>query len=617
METKKSPKKTNSRSRSGSISKPHHLYKITPTLAFLYQILNKENRKFEIVLNFYSFVDMDHFFQKYFDMIDRKKFSHDFTYEDAIECSNNIDSPKWRIVEQFMNLFRTLHEFKEIDVPFLLEIFKKEAIELQKGNLTFIHSKSVGFFVLDIISKLITGSYEGYRQKCQRDEKNSDEKALEIYNKLNFDSYYPGYVFSNINELNEAEILNEIWKDKSKRRNDNTPDIRSRVISCNITLLNNAFNTGESTLEFLFNEGGIGFPTRLIIDLGLSNQTTKKINLLSLDMYKIATNMIDLYSIPIDKIDKYVYLAQAYGYKDTRNPNNIYDFYDIYLGEAPWKEKFIDMYIAQVRIIDLCLNKYGYEDGVRITQMIDIEDYQLNEYLKKLEDIVMNDNELLEKISERIDQTSKRKKNPLKTIKSVTRTVQKDFDASVLLRYIFDTTSDKMERIPEIEKIVLDEALKTTGYQKDYKKHRKMMEIFEMINQYANQVVKGRWKEAEEMLIQLKDDKWINDYIKEVLSKYPERIKEYEDYLMKKDFPRYGTLNYLNQVLIKVPERWLNLEKFIEKGEKEYQNAIQAKILAKDNKEKEEAQKLLDYLKQEQYYLGELRRDYEKILSLL
>jgi hypothetical protein len=621
---RKSPSKKKSGSRSPRSSSPksskNHKYFITPTLAFIYQVLNVQKSDKDLVLNYLTTVEQSRLITEYFDMIEKTKFSLKFSYQDAIECSTKIDSPKWEIVEKFMNLFEKYdnYSFNGVDVPFLMELFKKEATELQKGNLTFIHSKSVGFFVLDVISKMITGSYEGYRQKCQRDENNPNEKALEIYNKLNFDPYYPGYIFSTYEELMESDKLSDTWNDKNNRRNDNNSDIRSRVISCNINILNNAFNTGESTLQFLFDDGGIGFPTRLINDLGLSKESTKKINLLSMDMYKIATNMLDIFSIPINKLDKYVYLAQAYGYKDTKNPDNIYEFFDIYLGETPWKGKFIDMYISQVRIIDLCLNKYGYKDGVRVYQMIDIDDNQLNVYLKKIEDIVMKENELLEKIKGRTDQPVKTKSNPFKKIKTVKRTLQKDLDASLLLKYLIDTNTE--ERIPEIENIVLEEALNSGGYQKGYHKKLKTEELFYTINEYANKVIKGRWKEAEKMLLELNPEnsgRLIREYIRNVLSKYPGRWKQYEDFISKIDI--LDSSEYL-EVLKKLPERWLDLEEYFLIQKKEYENVIQGAELAKQAridavKKEKEAENLLWSFQSKQHRIERLKEEYNKILS--
>ena len=134
-----------------------NIFKITPSLAFIYQISNPENKKYSLPVGFTvpNFV---------------------FTFEDAIECSENLDSPKWNIVNRYLEHFikdvekmeKTLNLKNKVDKEFLLELLKKEVLELQKGNLTFLHSKNLSYLVLDIISQLISGSYEGFKPKCLR-----------------------------------------------------------------------------------------------------------------------------------------------------------------------------------------------------------------------------------------------------------------------------------------------------------------------------------------------------------------------------------------------------------------------------------------------------------------
>jgi hypothetical protein len=176
--TKKSPNKSLKKSPNKSLKKSPkkspmvrivennftRRFPITSSLAFIYQVTNPKNNKRPPGFKKPPFV---------------------FTYEDAIECNSDINSPKWSLVEKYLDFFEKDAMKKisrKIDKPFLLDLLKKEVMEHQKGNITFLHAKDIRYLVLDIISQLISGSYEGFKPKCLRKDK--DENALDIVKNL-------------------------------------------------------------------------------------------------------------------------------------------------------------------------------------------------------------------------------------------------------------------------------------------------------------------------------------------------------------------------------------------------------------------------------------------------
>jgi hypothetical protein len=481
-----------------------NIYPITPSLAFIYQVLNKEN---------YNYLPSYHY------KLIADKISSSFTYQDALDCCQDLDHPKWSTVKLFLDeigievlkqVFKDLFEDYDItkyDPDFLLDIFKKEVIEMKKGNATVLHAKNSGFLVLDIISQLISGSYEGYKLKCQRNENDPEQKALSIYDEMKF------------NDTN----------------NDSAPELRSRLIAGNVSIFNNSFISGESTFLFYFFQGSIGFPSFLIKDLQLSKKTTLSIIRLANKINKLNENVMGIYSFPYDKMDIYVYPAVAYGYKNE--DWNIYDYYDFYCGETAWKDTFKRIYYSQVRIVDLCFTKYAYDDGVRFRQYINNSQQELNKYLNELKKIVLSDQDLIEKISQRIDISNKPLKNPLESIVATdSKLINKNKNISRLETYLEDLSSilsENQDPIPYFEKkIHKSKSINLTQkYIKNILKNRWpegekiILESKDpvVLYEYARDIIKGRWPEAEQIILESKDPKILYEYANDVIQgRWPE-----------------------------------------------------------------------------------------------
>jgi hypothetical protein len=354
-------------------------FQITPSLAFIYQLTNPENKgylpdKFTIP----DFV---------------------FTYEDAKECSQSITSKKWKLVEKYIDIFekdvhKNLRDYlkgEKFDKAFLLDLLKKEVLELQKGNITLLHAKNLQYLVLDIISQLISGSYEGFKPKCLRKEDEIEKTALDIIKKL----------FQ----------LPKVAKSYSK---DHEPEIRKRVISVNTTIFNNAFYLGESTLGFFY-YGSVLEPSEMIKYLKLDDKMEKFVSDLMNKIIKIGKHLIMMYSIPLDKIQTYIYPSKAFGEIDKQP--NIYKNYNSYLSEEPWKSKFNYQYQKQYRIVDLCYTKYGYKDGIRIYQLTDIPVDKLEEFVKKIDRKLSKEKEISDWFVNYIDIAEKKRPKPLRSIR--------------------------------------------------------------------------------------------------------------------------------------------------------------------------------------------------------
>jgi hypothetical protein len=351
-------------------------FRLTSTLAFIYQISNPENKGY-----------LPNGF---------KEPSFIFTYNDAIECSEDIHSPKWKIVEKYLDQFEkeaqiSIHH--KVDKKFLLDLFKKEALEFQKGNVTFLHSKNLKYLILDIISQLVSGSYEGFKPKCLRKNKDVNSKALDIVKKL----------------FGSKELASIYAK-------DHDPSIRKRLISTNITLFNNAFVLGESTLEFLYSGSVLG-PSTLLSSLGLDKSSENFVNKLMNDIEKIGNHLIVMYSIPMNKVDKYVYPSKPFGTIDSIQPD-VYKNLEDYLSSKPWKSKFDYNYKKQTRLVDLCYTKYGFDDGVRIFQLTDIPVDDLEKFITKIDKKLSKQTILNEWIVKYIDISKDKRPSPLKSIRS-------------------------------------------------------------------------------------------------------------------------------------------------------------------------------------------------------
>jgi hypothetical protein len=458
-----------------------NIYSITPSLAFIYQVLNKDN---------YNYLPSQY-------KLIADSISNSFTYQDALDCCSDLENPKWGTVKLFLEKVGDVLEMvvgndiskydkTKYDPEFLLVIFKKEVIEMKNGNVTVLHAKNSGFLVLDIISQLVSGSYEGYKWKCQRNENDPQQKALSIYDEMNFD-------------FNDS-------------RNDNSPDLRARLISGNISIFNNSLIIGESTLLFYFLHGSITFPSVLIRDLQLSKKTTLSIIRLANKLNKITESILAIYSFPYDKADIYVYPSIPFGYKienrkhihDYYNSGykienwNIYDYYDSYCSDNPWMNNFELNYKSQVRIIDLCFTKYAYEDGVRINQYINSSKEELNNYLNEIKKIVLSDQDLIGKIEKKIDISINRENDPLKSIistdksKNIDKTNQTNKTWKEYLKDLSDLLSENTEPIPYFENKILKTANKKMA--EFYSKNILKRESSEFYNKFPDHFIINKIK---------------------------------------------------------------------------------------------------------------------------
>jgi hypothetical protein len=429
-------------------------YRITPSLAFIYQLLNKDN--FSYLPDEYKTVATN--------------FDRQFSYEDAIDCCSDLKNPKWENVQLLLEIIGKVIQKKVLnfdhekyDNDFLLDILKNEVIEMKKGYMTVIHSKSSGFLVFDIISQLISGSNEGYKWKCQRNENDPDQKAIYIYDELKFN-----------------------YEDEDTSRDDHTPEIRARLIAGNLSIFNNLFIKGESTLLFYFGEGSIAFPSFLIEDLNLSRGTILSIIRLSNKINKLSENIISIYSFPFDKMDTYLYPSKAFGFY-LNIWKDFYDYYNSFLSDEPWLGLFKTFYTSQVRITDLCYTKYAYEDGVRVKQYVNTSKEELDKYLIEIEKIVLSDKDLVEKITQKIDISKKRLKNPLESIvpRDKDKNIKPKIQKQKWQKYTQDLAhllSSDNEPIPYLEKKIVKS------------QSEKMAKI------YMEDILKKRWSEGEEII---------------------------------------------------------------------------------------------------------------------
>ena len=349
-------------------------YIIAPSLAFIYQATHPENRN-----------DLPKGFEP---------SSFVFRYEDAIECSKDIQSPKWELVEKYLTHFekQSYNIIGKIDKEFLLHLLKTEVFELQKRNITLLHSKNIKYLVLDILSQLISGSNEGFRPKCKREIKN--QSAIQIMKKL----------------IESFNLENIYYK-------DHHPEVRQRLISTNMTIFNNAYIEGESTLMFLYYGDSIMKPSNFLDQLSLSRYMKEFIDRLMDDITKIGKYLIVMYSIPINKLETYVYPSEKYGEIDSKQ-ESIYKSYTKFLSKTPWKSKFEYYYRKQTRIVDLCFTKYAYKDGVRIKQFTDIPASILDKYIQKIDQHLSEEQEINDWVNSYIDIAEQKLSKPFQSIQS-------------------------------------------------------------------------------------------------------------------------------------------------------------------------------------------------------
>jgi hypothetical protein len=373
---------------------------LTSSIAFIYQITKRENKKIFIPKNF-----------------TKPKFI--LTFEEAKECCLNIESPFWEKIKSYLEIYRndwlkyantdqikTLYLSKQIkddplDIEFLLEIMRKEALEFQKGNLTLVHSKNIKLLVLDIISQLTSQSYEGFKSKCVR---NNNEKRSAL------------------------EIIIEIFMKENIKQNpnkDHIPELRKRLQSCNPNIFNNAFILGESTIEFYY-RGSVLNPQKLLEKLRddekLSQPQFNKIMNWMNNISTIGKNCMQIYSIPIDVIQKYVYGSKPYG--NIHEQSDIILNYQSYVKMNPWVGLFDFQYQKQMRILDLCFTKYGYNDGIRFYQLTNIPLDKLENLISDISNELKRDKNLNDwfvnyvDIPEQMEQKRELPTKPILSIKS-------------------------------------------------------------------------------------------------------------------------------------------------------------------------------------------------------
>jgi hypothetical protein len=341
---------------------------ITPTLAMIYQITNNKEKSFEDTIgDSFNFRN----FQKN-DSIRKIKLS----YEEALEATKNIDSEVWndKIRRIIYNLCQDLMyrikiwnntymvEEPYIKLDFLIEIFKQEALERQKGNITFIHSRNIIFKVINSFINIITNQNTKYLPRCrlkQKSPKKAKDKAKEIYDSL------PDNDFKSL-------------------RPDNIKFIGDRLVSANLSLLNNIYVTGESSFFWFVEQfqGNMTSFSDILNDQIKDKKLFKKVNdflerlninpELSFPNFK-GQSML-LISVPEEKLEDYVFTSNFGGRFHPKY--DIIDFLQKYLNKRLWGKDFSMMYSTQFRIMDICYDRYGKGDGIEI---FEFDQYSIDE----------------------------------------------------------------------------------------------------------------------------------------------------------------------------------------------------------------------------------------------
>lgn len=332
---------------------------ITPTLAMFYQVINNKDEYFFDQagdwLNFYGFKSKD--------SIRKIKFS----YDEALEATMNLDSELWndKIIRITYNLYRDLmFMYKiynintrtpdalepDIKLDFLIDIFKQEAIERQKGNITFIHSRNFLFKIMNSFVSIIGNQNTTYLPKCKLKDK-SPKKAREKY----------------------KEIYNSMPDDPNSIRPDNIPIYGERLISVNLSLLNNIYHPGESSFFWFIDNFGNMSSIRSILESQIKD---KKLMMKINNLFDIITakrnenyqqkgNTFLLFSFPENKLEDYVFTSN-FGARIDIKHKDLISYLKKYLGRKLWGNDFQSMYNTQFRIMDLCYDKYGKKDGVEV-----------------------------------------------------------------------------------------------------------------------------------------------------------------------------------------------------------------------------------------------------------
>jgi hypothetical protein len=328
---------------------------ITPSLAMLYQITNNKPNVFQYDT---AGETMDYLWTNTRNI--------KLTYEEALEATRNINSPIWndKIIRLIFNFFYDFKHFApefilfdhiELDFNFILNIFKQEAVERQKGKITFIHGRNAMFKIMNSFISLITNQDAFYLPKCKITNK-SPKKAKEKYKEI-YDS-----------------LPNEI---KTSFPDMQVPFLKERLISTNISLLNNLFNSGSSSFAYFLSTRGNATPVDQILQsqikdqkltakvVQLVNQLDNKRNEAKEGMYINVGQNILMFSFPEKIVDDYVFSTNK-GARINIKYKDLNTYFQKFFGKKLWGNDFNIMNTTQFRIFDLCFYTFGKDDGIEI-----------------------------------------------------------------------------------------------------------------------------------------------------------------------------------------------------------------------------------------------------------
>jgi hypothetical protein len=237
----------------------------------------------------------------------------------------------------------------ELDFNFLLNIFKQEALERQKGKITFVHGRHAFFKIMNSFVTLITDQEAFYLPKCKIQNK-SPKKAKDKYKEI-YDS-----------------LPQEV---KGKAPDVAVPFLQERLISTNISILNNIFSGGSSSFAYFLNEGGKTSPTEILRKQVKDQKLFEKLDsfvknlILSRNQRSNVGQSLLMFSFPDKIVDDYVFPTNR-GARPNIKYKDLNVFIQKYLGKKLWKTDFQIMYSTQCRIFDLCYYTFGKEDGIEI-----------------------------------------------------------------------------------------------------------------------------------------------------------------------------------------------------------------------------------------------------------
>jgi hypothetical protein len=228
---------------------------------------------------------------------------------------------------------------------------------------------------------------------------------------------------------------------------DHLKEIRPRVQSCNTTIFNNAFDRGESTVAFYY-RGSVLEPKKFL--QLLSKETKKKLKPKQIGflsdwmekIFKIGKSCMQIYSFPIEIFSKYVYPSRAYG--NIHDQSDLILNYQSYTKEKPWEDTFKFQVEKQMRIMDLCYSKFGYQDGVRFFQMTNIPIDKLEIFISDLSKELQKSQDLNDWFVEYIDIPEQKEKKSKPTQRILSYRSKK----------LFEDTPDKQDREEIVELIV-------------------------------------------------------------------------------------------------------------------------------------------------------------------